>query len=72
MPTDLDRIPPNLRFEVDDLEMPWNFTNKFNFIHTEAMIGAIQDWPKYFSQSFEYGRFYKPILLVVSFSTHRI
>ena len=34
--------------------MPWNFTTKFNYIHTEAMIGAIQDWPKYFSQSFEY------------------
>lgn len=34
--------------------MPWNFTTKFNYIHTEAMIGAIQDWPKYFGQSFEY------------------
>ena len=54
MVANLYRIPPNLKFEVDDLEMPWNFTTKFNYIHTEAMIGAIQDWPKYFSQSFEY------------------
>ena len=30
-----------------------NFSKKFNYIHSEAMIGAIQDWPKLFSQSFE-------------------
>ncbi|PKS04900.1 hypothetical protein jhhlp_008265 [Lomentospora prolificans] len=46
-------VPPNLVFEVDDLEQPWTFTNKFNYIHTEAMIGALQDWPKYFAQSFD-------------------
>lgn len=26
-------------FEVDDLEQPWTFSKKFNYIHTEAMIG---------------------------------
>lgn len=34
-------------FEVDDLEQPWTFGKKFNYIHTEAMIGkelTAQEW----------------------------
>ncbi|SPO06233.1 related to methyltransferase [Cephalotrichum gorgonifer] len=53
-PVQPNAIPPNLVFEVDDLEQPWTFSKKFDFIHTEAMVGALQDWPKYFRQSFEF------------------
>jgi len=41
-------------FEVDDLEQPWNFTQRFDYIHCQLMIGAFQDWPKFFRQSFEF------------------
>ncbi|KAK3997765.1 S-adenosyl-L-methionine-dependent methyltransferase [Cladorrhinum sp. PSN332] len=47
-------IPPNLIFEVDDLEQPWNFTQRFDYIHCQLMIGAFQDWPKFFRQSHEF------------------
>ncbi|KAK4161728.1 S-adenosyl-L-methionine-dependent methyltransferase [Cladorrhinum sp. PSN259] len=47
-------IPPNLMFEVDDLEQPWNFTQHFDYIHCQLMIGAFQDWPKFFRQSHEF------------------
>lgn len=47
-------VPPNLEFEVDDLEQPWMFSRKFDYIHCQLMIGALQDWPKFFNQSFEY------------------
>ncbi|KAK3326090.1 S-adenosyl-L-methionine-dependent methyltransferase [Apodospora peruviana] len=47
-------VPPNLSFEIDDLEQPWNFTHKFDYIHCQLMIGAFQDWLKFFRQSFEF------------------
>ncbi|KAJ9137108.1 S-adenosyl-L-methionine-dependent methyltransferase [Pleurostoma richardsiae] len=47
-------VPPNLEFEVDDLEQPWNFSRKFDYIHCQLMIGAFQDWPKFFRQGFEF------------------
>ena len=46
-------VPPNLMFEVDDLEQPWNFTQKFDYIHCQLMTAAFQDWPKFFRQGFE-------------------
>lgn len=49
-------VPPNLQFEIDDLEQPWNFTRKFDYIHSQLMIGAFKDWPNFFKQSFEYVR----------------
>lgn len=47
-------VPPNLVFEVDDLEQPWNFTQRFDYIHCQLMIGAFQDWPNFFRQSLEF------------------
>ncbi|KAE8453908.1 hypothetical protein EG329_007684 [Mollisiaceae sp. DMI_Dod_QoI] len=47
-------VPPNLQFEVDDLEHPWNFSQKFDYIHSQLMIGAFQDWPKFIGQCFEF------------------
>ncbi|KAL1845061.1 hypothetical protein VTK73DRAFT_1209 [Phialemonium thermophilum] len=52
-PVQPQSVPPNLRFEVDDLEQPWNFSQKFDYIHCQLMIGAFQDWPKFFRQSFD-------------------
>lgn len=49
----LSSVPPNLQFEVDDLEREWNFGFKFNYIHSQLMIGAFQDWQKFIGQCFE-------------------
>ncbi|RDW88352.1 S-adenosyl-L-methionine-dependent methyltransferase-17 [Coleophoma cylindrospora] len=46
-------LPPNLVFQLDDLEEPWRFNFKFDFIYTRMMTGAFSDWPKYFNQAFE-------------------
>jgi len=48
-------IPPNVTFQVDDLEEPWSFgEGKFDFVYSRMMSGAIADWPRLFQQSFEY------------------
>ncbi|GME53029.1 Methyltransferase type 11 [Neofusicoccum parvum] len=39
-------IPPNVRFEVDDMEDDWTYTHQFDFIHTRYLQGSIKNWPK--------------------------
>jgi len=47
-------VPPNIQFEVDDLEQPWTFSRKFDYIHSQLMIGAFQNWPKFIGQCYEF------------------
>ncbi|KAL7271335.1 hypothetical protein RUND412_005919 [Rhizina undulata] len=47
-------IPPNLAFEVDDIEEAWQYQdNSFDFIHIRTMAGYIRDWPKLYRQAFK-------------------
>jgi hypothetical protein len=46
-------VPPNLSFQVDDLEDEWSYNNKFDFIFGRMLVGSIGDWPKFIRQSFE-------------------
>ncbi|KAF6811293.1 methyltransferase domain-containing protein [Colletotrichum plurivorum] len=39
-------VPPNVFFEIDDVESPWLNPNKFGFVFCRYMLGAIADWPK--------------------------
>ncbi|KAF5268762.1 hypothetical protein FOXYS1_334 [Fusarium oxysporum] len=47
-------IPPNASFYVDDLEEPWDYSNKFDFVFARFLTGSILDWPKFFSESYKY------------------
>lgn len=48
------RIPPNLKFEVDDVEREWTYPFKFDFIVCRYMAGSITDWPKLIERIYEY------------------
>ncbi|KAH8684141.1 S-adenosyl-L-methionine-dependent methyltransferase [Ilyonectria robusta] len=48
-----DFAPPNLNFQVDDLEEPWTFHVKFDFIYSRMMTAGLADWPRFFEQAFE-------------------
>ncbi|KLO85212.1 Uncharacterized protein LW94_5839 [Fusarium fujikuroi] len=38
-------LPPNCRFEVDDINKEWTFPeNNFDFIHIRYMTGTVPDW----------------------------
>ena len=39
-------VPPNVRFEVDDVEAEWTFARGFDFIHCRTMSACIRDWPR--------------------------
>ena len=49
-----DRVPSNVRFEVDDVEAEWTYHKPFDFIHCRFLGGAIRDWPRLVRQCYEY------------------
>ncbi|KAL7270549.1 hypothetical protein RUND412_006736 [Rhizina undulata] len=46
-------VPPNLSFEIDDVEEPWQYQdNSFDFIHLRSISGCLSNWPKLYQQAF--------------------
>ncbi|KAK7438280.1 hypothetical protein Landi51_11738 [Colletotrichum acutatum] len=48
-----DFVPPNVRFEIDDVEEPWIFSDRFDYIHSRMMTWSISNWKKLFKQCFD-------------------
>jgi hypothetical protein len=46
-------VPVNLSFFIDDLEDPWTFNTKFDFIYGRMLTGSLRNWPKFIQQSYE-------------------
>jgi hypothetical protein len=46
-------VPPNVFFEVDDIEDDWQFSAPFDYIHCRYLTGSIKDWPRLMQQAFE-------------------
>ncbi|PLN80420.1 methyltransferase [Aspergillus taichungensis] len=44
-------IPPNCRFEVDDYEAPWSYSQPFDFIHGRELEGFVRDYDRLFTQA---------------------
>lgn len=46
-------MPPNLSFQIDDLEDNWTFdASTIDFVFARMLTGSIGDWPRFFSQSY--------------------
>ncbi|KXT03451.1 hypothetical protein AC578_1636 [Pseudocercospora eumusae] len=45
-------VPPNLTFEVDDVESDWPPRPPFDLIHSRYMAGSIADWPRLMQQAY--------------------
>ncbi|KAI0451025.1 S-adenosyl-L-methionine-dependent methyltransferase [Xylaria acuta] len=48
-PIQPEYVPPNCRFEIDDIEDEWIFSSKFDYIHGRHMVGSVTDFPKLFA-----------------------
>jgi hypothetical protein len=46
-------VPPNVKFEIDDLEKPWTFTSGFDFVFSRMMTGSFPDWRQYINHCYE-------------------
>ncbi|GKT53746.1 methyltransferase domain-containing protein [Colletotrichum tofieldiae] len=40
------RVPPNVKFEIDDVESRWVNPEGYDFIFCRYMAGSLVDWPK--------------------------
>ncbi len=49
-----DSVPPNVRFEIADIEQPWSFTYPFDLIFSRFMTGAVGNWRGYIEQCYEW------------------
>lgn len=47
------RVPPNLRFEIDDAESEWAYRSKFDFIHLRSMGGSFRDVSRVLQQAYD-------------------
>ncbi|KKA28231.1 hypothetical protein TD95_002417 [Thielaviopsis punctulata] len=45
-------VPPNVRFQIDDVEEPWTFNTPFDFIHSRMMTWSISNWERYIDQAY--------------------
>ncbi|KAL5322321.1 hypothetical protein ACEPPN_010294 [Leptodophora sp. 'Broadleaf-Isolate-01'] len=43
--------PPNVSFQIDDVEAPWTYTHKFDFIYSRMMMCSLDSYPKFFEQA---------------------
>ena len=59
-------VPPNVQFEIDDMEQEWTFTKKFDFIFSRMMTGAISNWVAYIERSFAYAKVHRSALSLLS------
>ncbi|TDZ31394.1 Secondary metabolism regulator LAE1 [Colletotrichum spinosum] len=47
------RYPPNVTFEVDDIEEPWLFGRPFDYIHSRMMTSSLSNWRQFIQTSFD-------------------
>ncbi|KAI8164212.1 hypothetical protein K4K49_001354 [Colletotrichum sp. SAR 10_70] len=52
-PVQPEYTPPNVRFEVADLEDPWTWSQPFDYIHSRMMNSSISNWKEYFKKCYD-------------------
>ncbi|KAF6802330.1 methyltransferase domain-containing protein [Colletotrichum musicola] len=46
-------VPPNVHFEIDDVEEEWTHAEPFEYIHSRIMTSSISDWPLYLRRCYD-------------------
>ena len=47
-------VPPNLTFEIDDIEKEWTWSRKFDYIFCRMMAGSFANVSRVLKQAYEY------------------
>ncbi|KXH36300.1 hypothetical protein CSAL01_02670 [Colletotrichum salicis] len=47
-------VPPNVKFEVDDFEEPWTYSQPYDYIHIRGLSGSVDDWGKFFKKAYDH------------------
>ncbi|KAH7146624.1 S-adenosyl-L-methionine-dependent methyltransferase, partial [Dactylonectria estremocensis] len=41
----LRSVPPNLKFEIDDIDEDWTYSQPFDYIHSRMINISVKNWP---------------------------
>jgi len=52
-PTDQTRIPPNLKFLVDDIEDDWVAGSDYDLVYARNIAPVVKDFPKVLKRAYE-------------------
>ncbi|CAI0650284.1 unnamed protein product [Colletotrichum noveboracense] len=45
-------VPPNCKFQIDDIEQEWTFpADFFDFVHIRNLEGSVSDWPRLYREA---------------------
>ncbi|PMD51117.1 S-adenosyl-L-methionine-dependent methyltransferase [Hyaloscypha bicolor E] len=47
-------VPPNCKFEIDDIDEDFTYRRPFEFIHCPYMAYIVKDWPRLISQAYQH------------------
>ena len=47
-------VPPNVQFEIDDFNLDWIDTEKYDLIHDRELLGSVPDWMEFYTSCFKY------------------
>ncbi|OBR13084.1 Methyltransferase domain-containing protein [Colletotrichum higginsianum IMI 349063] len=53
-PQSVGSVPPNVLFEIDDIDETWTYSQPFDYIHSRMMTSSISDWKKYLQKCFDH------------------
>ncbi|KAF4421996.1 Secondary metabolism regulator LAE1 [Colletotrichum fructicola Nara gc5] len=45
--------PPNVKFQIDDIEEPWTYSQPFDYIHSRTMTFSVADWKEYTQKCYD-------------------
>ncbi|KAJ0379377.1 hypothetical protein COL26b_002219 [Colletotrichum chrysophilum] len=45
--------PPNVSFEIDDIDEPWTYSRPFDYIHSRMMTSSVANWKTYIQNCFD-------------------
>ncbi|KAH7184674.1 S-adenosyl-L-methionine-dependent methyltransferase [Fusarium flagelliforme] len=46
-------VPPNVRFIIDDIEEEWQYSTRFDYIHSRMMNSSVADWSNYAAKIYD-------------------
>ncbi|KAJ0273932.1 hypothetical protein Brms1b_003531 [Colletotrichum noveboracense] len=46
-------VVPNVKFEIDDIEEEWAYSQPFDYIHSRFMTSSISSWKEYLTKCYD-------------------
>ncbi|KAE9573266.1 hypothetical protein CGMCC3_g10588 [Colletotrichum fructicola] len=52
-PTQPDFVVPNVKFEIDDIDEEWTYSQPFDYVHSRFMTSSVSSWKEYLTKCYD-------------------